>query len=111
VGAGRESFVISGSTLARNYAETMALVEEILLEPRWDEEEFALTRDRVQNQFRQQEASPNAVATNVFNRLLYGYTPLGVNSLGTLESVDSMTIDDLKEYFERSLSPRVATFA
>ncbi len=110
VGAGRESFVISGSTLARNYAETMALVEEILLEPRWDEEEFALARERVQNQLRQQEASPNAVATNVFNRLLYGYTALGLNSLGTLESVDSMTIDDLKEYYERALSPSVSAF-
>jgi zinc protease len=110
VGAGRETFVISGSTLARNYAETMALVEEILLEPRWDEEEFALARERVQNRLRQQEASPNAVATNVFNRLLYGYTALGLNSLGTLESVDSMTIDNLKEYYERALSPSIATF-
>jgi zinc protease len=108
VSAGRESFVISGSTLARNYAETMALVEEILLEPRWDAEELELARERVQNQIRQQEASPTAVATNVFNRLLYGASILGSNPLGTLESVGAMTMDDLRDYYERTLSPSVA---
>ena len=37
VSAQRESLTISASSLGRNYEETMALVEEILLEPRWDE--------------------------------------------------------------------------
>ena len=110
VNAASENFVISGNTLARNYAETMALLEEILLEPRWDAEEFDLARERVQNQLRQQEASPNAVASNVFRRLLYGSNILGSNNRGTLESVSSMTIDDLKEYYERALSPSVAAF-
>src|SRR5690606_40205757 len=36
-----ESIVIRGNTLKRNFEETMDLVEEILLEPRWDEEELA----------------------------------------------------------------------
>ena len=44
VSAGSQSFQISGSTLARNYAATMALVEEIVLEPRFDADEFELAR-------------------------------------------------------------------
>ena len=33
----RESIVIRGNTLVRNFDKTLDLVEEILLEPRWDE--------------------------------------------------------------------------
>jgi len=39
-----ESFVISGNTLARNYPATMALLTEMLLEPRWDVEELETIR-------------------------------------------------------------------
>ena len=41
VTSGTQSFVVSGSTLSRNYGATMALVEEILLEPRFDAEKFS----------------------------------------------------------------------
>ena len=52
------------NTLARNYDATLALVEEILLEPRWDAKEFDLVKQSVISQIRQQEANPNAVAQN-----------------------------------------------
>ncbi|MEM7187869.1 MAG: insulinase family protein, partial [Bacteroidota bacterium] len=37
----RESIVVQVNTLVRNFDATMALLQEILLEPRWDEEELA----------------------------------------------------------------------
>ena len=37
---------ISGTTLTRNYDATLALVKEMLLEPRWDETEFDLLKKR-----------------------------------------------------------------
>src|SRR5690606_8876083 len=57
-----EDVRISVTTLARNYAATLDLVQEILLEPRWDEKEFALVKQSVLSQIRQQEADPNALA-------------------------------------------------
>ena len=33
----------------RNFESTVALVEEILLEPRWDEEQFELAKSRIIN--------------------------------------------------------------
>ena len=35
--------------LTRNYENTIALVEEILLQPRWDEEQFELVKSRMLN--------------------------------------------------------------
>jgi zinc protease len=110
VSSGRESFSISGSTLARNFPATMALVREILLEPRWDSVQFDLAKQRVANQLRQQSASPTALAGNAFSRLVYGDHIMALNPLGTPESVASITIADLQDYYRRALVPNDAAF-
>ena len=110
VRSGQQSFVISGSALSRNFAATMDLVEEILLEPRWDEERFALAKQRVRNTLRQRSANPNALATDVFQRLMFGDHILAKNPLGELSSIDDIEIADLQAYYERALVPSVAAF-
>jgi len=107
--ARNEDVRIGVTTLARNYAATLDLVEEILLQPRWDEKEFALIKQSVLSQIRQQEAEPNAVASLNFGKLVYGKDdPRSRNILGTVESVNAITIDDLKDYYRANLSPSVA---
>ena len=110
VGSGSQSFMIRGSTLARNYDATMALVEEILLEPRWDEERFELARQRVRNMLRQRSASPNALASDAFQKLVYGDHILAQSPIGDIEVIDEITIDDLKAYYENAIVPTVAAF-
>lgn len=109
VSARTEEVRISVNTLARNYGATLALVEEILLQPRWDEKEFALLKQSVLSQIRQQEANPNAVAGQHFNQLIYGKDNLRSRSLlGSAESVNAIGIDDLKAYYAKNMSPTVA---
>jgi zinc protease len=110
VGSGAQSFVMRGSTLARNFGATMELVEEILLEPRWDEERFDLAKQRVQNTVRQRSASPNALASDVFQKLVYGDHMLAENALGDIETIDGITVQDLQAFYERTLVPDVAAF-
>ncbi len=110
VSAGRESFSIRGSALRRNFAETMALAEEILLEPRFDSAQFELARQRVGNQLQQQAASPGAIGAQVFQKLLYGDHILGRNPLGTLATVADISLDDLRAYHAEKLVPSVAAF-
>ena len=107
--AGTEDIRIVGNTLARNYDATLALVEEIMLEPRWDAKEFELVKKSTISQIRQQEANPNAVAQNNYNLLIYGKDNIrSRNILGTLESVGAITLDDLKAFYAKSVSPSVA---
>lgn len=110
VSAGTQSFAISGSTLARNYPATMSLVQEILLEPRFDEDEFALSKQRVTNTLQQRASSPVAVAGDAFRTLVYGDHVLAANPLGDLESIESVSIDDLRAYHDRALRPGLAAF-
>ncbi|MEX2479070.1 MAG: pitrilysin family protein [Gracilimonas sp.] len=107
--SGRQSMTVRGNTLARNYEQTLALVEEIMLEPRWDEREFELAKQSTISQITQQSANPNSIASNTFNKLLYGEGHiLSYNSAGTTSSVESITMDDLKEYYNNYFSPDVA---
>ncbi|MFU8812370.1 MAG: M16 family metallopeptidase [Balneolaceae bacterium] len=109
ISSGRQYLTISGNTLARNYSETMALVEEMLLEPRWDEREFELAKQSVLSQIAQQQSNPNSIAANQYNRILYGDDHiLASNPLGTAQRVEAITLDDLKAHYATTVSPSVA---
>lgn len=106
-----ESIVIRGNTLVRNFDKTMALIEEILLEPRWDEEEFSRIKTRTINQIKRSDANPNTVAENVFNKILYGEDHIfAYPTSGTETSVEAITIDDLKAFYVANFSPSVSVF-
>ena len=106
--AGTEDLRIEVNTLAANYQATLALVEEILLEPRWDAKEFELLKQSTISEIRQRAADPDEIAMDDFNRLMYGQDNMRSRSLlGTIESVNSITLDDLKAYFSRNISPSV----
>ncbi|WP_088323703.1 M16 family metallopeptidase [Polaribacter tangerinus] len=105
----KENITLSATTLAKNYNETLALVEEILLEPRFDSNEFELLKKATISNLRQQEANPNAIASNTYNELIYGKNNIrSKNTLGSLETVESITLEDLKLFYEKNISPSVA---
>ncbi|MFZ1702295.1 MAG: pitrilysin family protein [Pyrinomonadaceae bacterium] len=109
VSAGTESVQITVNTLAKNYDATLALVEEILFEPRWDEKEFGLVKQSTVSQIRQQEANPNAIAQNNYDLLIYGKNNIrSRNGLGTIDSVNSITLDDLRAFYSKNISPSVS---
>ncbi|MAL59335.1 MAG: peptidase M16 [Flavobacteriaceae bacterium] len=106
-----ESIVIQGNTLTRNFDKTMDLVKEILLEPRWDEEEFARIKTATINQIKRSAADPNTVANNVYNKLLYGEDHIfSYPSIGTEESVAAINMEDLKAFYNKNFSPSISKF-
>lgn len=110
ISAGTERITVTGNTLTKNYQQTMDLVEEMLLEPRWDEQEFTLRKQSVMSAIKQQEANPNAIASNAYNILIYGQDNIrSKNILGSETSVADISIDDLKGYYTKNISPSVAT--
>lgn len=106
-----DAITISANCLERNYEATMSLVQEILLEPRWDEKEFDRLKTSALTGIQRSSVNPNAIANRVMNKYLYGDgNILSIPTSGTLETVESITVDDLKAYYEKSFSPSVANF-
>nr|WP_314836229.1 pitrilysin family protein [uncultured Flavobacterium sp.] len=106
-----ESIFISGNTLAKNYNATIALVQEIVLQPRWDAKEFDLIKQSTLSQITQQKADPNSISRNEFKKLIYGKESiLANNRIGTENTVNSISIDDLKNFYTKNAAPSVADF-
>jgi len=107
----KESIVIQGNTLSRNFGKTIALVEEILLEPRWDQEELDRIKVKTINGIKRSAADPNRVAQKVFNKVLYGDKHMFAFPIsGSIESVESISMDDLKQFYKRNYSPSISRF-
>ena len=105
------SIVIRGNTLTRNFDKTMDLVTEILLEPRWDEEELGRIKTKTINQIERSDANPNVVANRVYNKILYGDDHIFSHpAVGTVASVEAITMEDLKEFYNKNFSPSISTF-
>ncbi|MEO7976993.1 pitrilysin family protein [Flavobacterium sp.] len=106
-----EAIFITGNTLAKNYDKTIQLVEEIVLKPRWDTKEFDLIKQSTLSKILQEKANPKNIAENEFRKLLYGSESiLANNRIGTENSVTSITIEDLKEYYTKNFAPSVSDF-
>ena len=107
--ATEDAVYIGGSCLSKNFDATMALVSEIILEPRWDEKEFDLLKQSTKSSIQRRKANPNAIAQTEFDKLLYGENHILSNSnTGTEASVEAITIDDLKSYYTNNISPSLA---
>jgi len=108
--ASGEEIVFSGSTLSRNFGKTVSLMKEILLEPRWDTAEFRMAQTRTRNALIQSEARPTSVASDRFMKLVYGPGNIfGYDIRGTKESIELITPDILKDFYERNFSPSVTS--
>ncbi|MGB8489925.1 MAG: insulinase family protein, partial [Bacteroidales bacterium] len=109
--AGAENITIRVNTLARNFEKTLDLVQEMIFEPRWDEEQFGLAKSRIINNIKRNKSNPSYLAYNTLSSLIFGKNNiLAVEPAGTEESVASITIDDLKNFYEKNFSPSGAQF-
>lgn len=111
VTATEERFLVSGRTLARNFAPTLELVKEMIVEPRWDETELTLTKAATVAAIQTRRVEAGALATRVMSHVTYGPDhPLGVNPLGTEASVQALTMAELKALHGRAVTPNLARF-
>jgi zinc protease len=110
VSSSNEDISVEVSSMAKNFEKTLALVQEILLEPRWDSEQFALAKSRIINNLKRNAASPDYLASSTLNKLMFGDNILAIDATGTEASVSAITIDDLKEYYNKYFSPSISRF-
>lgn len=109
MGTGNEGISISGNTLARNFDKTLSIIEELLLEPRWDQDEFDRIKIKTINEIKRKNARPDRVASELFRKLVYGKQHMmAYPSFGSVESVESIELDDLKAFYSKNYSPSVS---
>ncbi|WP_306253027.1 pitrilysin family protein [Parvularcula sp. IMCC14364] len=97
-------------SLTDNLDETLAIAREKLLMPAFNEDDFNRVKDQVIQGIEFSKKQPSTVATNIFNGLIYGdENSFAYPDSGTVESVASLTLDDVKAFYAAHYSPTVGS--
>lgn len=105
----REDIFIDVVCLKKNLDKTMALLKEKMFAPAFTQEDFDLVKKQMLEAIANQKNSASTIATNVQRKLLYGSSDiLSYSELGTLATVEPLTVEDVKEYYNKYWSPSIA---
>lgn len=107
---GNEKITVYISSLTKNLDSTLAIANEMILHPRFDAKDFSRVKKQKLEAIANQVTQATTIANNVFAKLIYGENHLmGISSLGTKESVEGITLDDVKKYYSSAFSPSVSS--
>ncbi|WP_227006279.1 M16 family metallopeptidase [Rufibacter latericius] len=107
-GSGTENMTVSVQSQVKNLDATLALLEERMMHPRFDPADFDRLKKQRLEAIKNQSTQPTVVANNVFNKMLYGEGNIkAVPVMGTTATVESITLDDVKQFYTNYFSPSV----
>jgi zinc protease len=102
--ADRETLRGSMRTLTENRDEAFEDLRLSLTAPRFDASDVELNRAQILSNLRRATTSPNDIANRRWWETAFPGHPYGRSINGTVESVPTITIDDLKSYTQRVLA-------
>lgn len=101
---GSDAFYGNLRTLSTNLDDAFDLFGLALAKPRFDAEPVERIRGQVLAGLRQDESDPGNVARRLLASTLFGTHPYGRTNDGTVESVGTITVDDLKAFHARTIA-------
>ncbi|PIQ20491.1 MAG: peptidase M16, partial [Cytophagales bacterium CG18_big_fil_WC_8_21_14_2_50_42_9] len=103
-----DQLTVSVQSLVKNLDATLALLEERLLHPRFDQADFDRLHKQRLELIANQSTQPTVIANNVYTKLLYGENNImGIPVIGTTASVKNIKLDDVKKFYANNFSPSV----
>lgn len=109
VGVGLDDTSVGFSTLARNLDPALALLGEVLTSPRFDPRDFDREKRLQLTALLRGPDSVSWIAGRAFRALLYGQEhPYGNPTDGFVETVEKLTIDDVREFHRDRVVPEGA---
>jgi predicted Zn-dependent peptidase len=103
VDIGRETLVIELSALKEKFGEGVKLLKSLLLDPNLSEDTLNKVKLLTKATLERKESDFDYLANRNLYKILYKDTPLANPSLGTMESVSKIKLDDIKEFIKEHL--------
>jgi len=109
VNGGDNETTVYVQSLTAKLPATMALLDQRLLHPRFDAQDFARVKKQQLEKIANFATQPAVIADLTYNKLLYGAANIaGTAVAGTAASVGSLTLDDVKEFYAKNYAPNVS---
>lgn len=101
--AHRDMAVVQLRSLTRQplLDEALSLVSELLRQPAFDAQIFEREQARLRLALQEVKYSPSQMASQAFYRQLYGDHPYAHPSEGTPDTIDALTVEHLRSFYER----------
>ncbi|WP_066829376.1 M16 family metallopeptidase [Rufibacter ruber] len=107
-GSGSESMTVQVQSPVKNLDATLALLEERMFSPKFDQIEFDRLKKQRLEAIKNQSTQPTVVADNVYNKMLYGEGNIrAVPVVGTVQTVENISLEDVKKFYQNYFSPSV----
>jgi zinc protease len=98
------------TVLGRHLEPALRLVGDLLARPRFDGAEWTRARSRRMGEIVHRRDEPHYIADAVFDRTLFGDAhPYGAPALGTVESLERMTAEELRAFYAAHYGPRTTS--
>ncbi|ENI4485979.1 insulinase family protein [Vibrio fluvialis] len=96
------------SSLKKNLAETMNVVEEVLFKPGFRKEDFNRIKQQMIQGVVYQHQQPSWLASQATRQVLFGDSIFARASDGTEASIAALTLDDVKNFYRKYYTPHGA---
>ncbi len=103
--SGYNSLGLTFTFLSQHFEDAFSLLTEVIRQPSFDKEEMEKRRRLILASIRQQEDDLARLVFKLFRKTLYEGHPYRMDTLGTVDSVQRLTQKDLKEYYQRFVTP------
>jgi len=101
--AGKETFVIELGSLKEEFVTAIERLKELLGDPNYTKE----TLEKIQTQtiatLKRKESDFDYISSLEMKKMLFPNTPLARSSLGTVQSVESITLEDIQKQLKEHL--------
>ncbi|MDD5261712.1 MAG: pitrilysin family protein [Methylacidiphilales bacterium] len=108
---GNNTFSLSIEVLEPDARKAMDLLSDMLLNPVFPDSEFQKEKVQQLADIKLEQDKPLVLAGNALKANLYGPHPYGRNSLGTAETLASITREDVVRFYKNLWQPRSVVFA
>lgn len=98
IGKFKESMRIYGAVLSDRLEPFLDLLEEMLLEPRYSDEEFSKLKAIFKSALMDEMGSDDEIIERRFHEYCLWGSPYGKLTSGSLETFDAITLDDLRAF-------------
>ncbi len=107
--ASSESMDISLDVPKKNLDKALTLLAEKILRPKFDAKDFERIIKQSLEQVKIQQAQPGFIASNVYNKTLFGNDNIKATpTTGYSETLSKLTLDDVKSFYAKAITPNLA---
>ncbi|MGR5547899.1 M16 family metallopeptidase [Vibrio sp. DNB22_12_1] len=99
---------ISVSSLAKNLAPTLKIVEEMLLSPAFKEEDFERVKVQALEGLVYEQQNPSWMASQASRQVLYGDSVFARPKDGTQAGLNALTLNDVRDFYTKHYTPQSA---